>query len=71
MCKKRKNYSAQFKFQVALEAAKGLKTINQIGSEQAVHPTLVSHWKKRFSTSYVLKKELWYTSSICGRRLTP
>ena len=47
MGKKRKNYSAQFKFRVALEAAKGLKTINQIGSEQGVHPTLVSHWKQQ------------------------
>ncbi len=37
MGKKRTNYSAQFKFQVALEAAKGLKTINQIGSEQGEH----------------------------------
>jgi len=44
---KRNNYSAQFKFQVALEAAKGLKTINQIGSEQGVHPNLVSQWKRQ------------------------
>ena len=27
---KRKRYSAQFKFKVALEAAKGLKTINDL-----------------------------------------
>lgn len=47
MGKRRKNHSTQFKFQVAPEAAKGLKTINQIDSEQGVHPTLVSHWKRQ------------------------
>jgi transposase-like protein len=47
MGKKRNNYSAQLKFQVALEAVKGLKTINQIGSEHGVHPNLVSQWKRQ------------------------
>ena len=31
---------------MALEAAKGLKTINEIGLEYGVHPTQVSQWKK-------------------------
>jgi hypothetical protein len=30
LTKKRKRYSAQFKFQIALEAVKGLKTVNQL-----------------------------------------
>lgn len=47
MSKSRSNYSGRFKFQVALEAAKGLKTINQIASEHGVHPNLVSHWKRQ------------------------
>jgi transposase-like protein len=47
MRKKRNNYSAQFKFQVALEAAKGLKTINQLSSEHGVHPNQVSQWKRQ------------------------
>jgi len=34
MGKRRKNHSTQFKFQVAPEAAKGLKTINQIDSDK-------------------------------------
>ncbi|MGE5443388.1 MAG: transposase [Ignavibacteriales bacterium] len=50
MGKKRNNYSAQFKFRVALEVAKGLKTINQVGSERGVHPNLVSHWKRQLLT---------------------
>lgn len=45
MTKKRKQYSAQFKFKVALEAAKGLKPINQLVSEHEVHPNQVSQWK--------------------------
>jgi transposase-like protein len=47
MSTNRTRHSAQFKFKVALEAAKGLKTINQISSEQGVHPNLVSSWKKQ------------------------
>ena len=47
MSRKRTQYSAQFKFKVALEAARGLKTISQISSEQGVHPNQVSAWKKQ------------------------
>ena len=46
MTKKRKQYSQQFKFKVALEAVKGLKTINEIASHN-VHPNQVSNWKKQ------------------------
>jgi transposase-like protein len=37
MSKKRTRYSAQFKFQLALEAAKELKTTNALASEHSVH----------------------------------
>lgn len=47
MTKRRKRYSAQFKFGIALEAVKELKTINQIASEQGVHPNQISQWKKQ------------------------
>ena len=47
MSQKRTQYSAQFKFKVALEAARGLKTISQISSEQGVHPNQISAWKKQ------------------------
>ena len=47
MTKKRKRYSAQFKFQVALEAIKGLKTVNQLASEHELHPNQVSQWKRQ------------------------
>ena len=38
-----RNVSSQL--QVALEAVKGLKTINEIASEHDLHPNLVSNWK--------------------------
>lgn len=47
MTKKRKQYSAQFKFRVALEAAKESKTISELASEYGVHPTMVRTWKKQ------------------------
>jgi transposase-like protein len=47
MPKSRRRHSAEFKFKVALEAAKGLKTINEIASEFNLHPTQVSQWKQQ------------------------
>ena len=46
MSKNRRRHSAEFKLKVALEAAKGTKTINELASEDDVHPNLVSQWKK-------------------------
>jgi putative transposase len=44
---KRREFSAKFKFQVALEALKGMQTINEIASQHEVHPTQVKQWKKQ------------------------
>jgi transposase-like protein len=43
----RKHHSAEFKAKVALEALKGLQTINEIASTYGVHPTQVNQWKKQ------------------------
>ena len=43
---KRRRHDPQFKARVALEALKGVKTIQQIGREFDVHPVQVSDWKK-------------------------
>lgn len=43
----RKKYSAEFKDKIALEAAKGIKTINKIASEAGVQPTKIQQWKKQ------------------------
>jgi transposase-like protein len=47
MSTKRTRDSPQFKCQLALEAAKGLKTINELASAHGVHPTQVSEWKRQ------------------------
>ena len=47
MPKKRNHYSSQFKFQLALEAANGTKTINQLASEHSVHPNVITQWKRQ------------------------
>jgi len=47
MKKPRNHYSALFKFQVALAAAKGDQTINELASEHGVHPNQVSQWKRQ------------------------
>ncbi len=46
---KRKNFSGEFKAKVALEAIRGIKTVNEIGQEFGVHPTQVGLWKKEFA----------------------
>ena len=47
MSTQRKHYSAEFKARVALEALKGLKTVNELASTYGVHPTQIAHWKHR------------------------
>ena len=47
MKNKRRNHSAQFKAKVALEAAKGDKTIAEPASEFEVHPNQVTQWKRQ------------------------
>lgn len=44
--KKRKVFSSQLKAKVALEAIRGMKTVNEIAQEFGVHPTQVGLWKK-------------------------
>ena len=38
MKEKRRSFSAEFKFRVALEAAKETKTINEMAGEHSLHP---------------------------------
>jgi len=44
---KRRHFGKEFKARVALEAIKGIKTINQIANEFEVHANQVSLWKKQ------------------------
>ena len=47
MSVKRRRHSPEFKFKVALEAAKEQQTISQLSSELSLHPTQISDWKKQ------------------------
>ena len=46
---KRRRHDPEFKARVALEALKGVKTIQQIAKDYEVHPVQVSEWKKTMS----------------------
>ena len=43
---KRRTHDATFKAKVAMEALKGVRTIQQIAQEFSIHPVQVSDWKK-------------------------
>jgi transposase-like protein len=47
MSKPRTRDSAPFTFQLALEAAKGPKTLNELASEHGVHPNQIGAWKRQ------------------------
>ena len=47
MSQQRRSFSAQFKFQIALEAARGTKTLSELASQHQVHPNQISQWKRQ------------------------
>ena len=47
MRRPRRNHSAKFKAQVALEAIRGEKTVAQIAAHHEVHPNQVTSWKSQ------------------------
>jgi transposase len=44
--KSRRKFNAQFKAKVALEALKGLNTLNELAQKYEIHPNQISLWKK-------------------------
>jgi transposase len=46
MKKHRRKHTAEFKARVALEAIRGIDTINEIAAKYEVHPVQVGNWKK-------------------------
>jgi len=47
MSKKRRRFSPDFKFRVALEAVKGERTMAELSSKYSVHPSQISLWKRQ------------------------
>jgi len=50
MKRKRRHLTAEFKARVALEALKGIRTVNEIAKDNDVTPTQVSAWKKELES---------------------
>ena len=48
MARIRRKYSAEFKLKAVVEILKGEKTAAQLAGELAVHPLVLSDWKKHF-----------------------
>lgn len=44
---RRKKHSRELKAKVAIAALKGQKTVGELATEYAIHPTLVNRWKKQ------------------------
>jgi len=44
---KRKRHNAAFKAKVALEAAKGERTLAELAGKYGVHPNQIGQWRKR------------------------
>jgi len=44
---KRRTFTAEYKFKVALEAAKGTKTLADLAQEYQLHPNQISEWKQQ------------------------
>ena len=63
MSKKRRRFSADFKFRVALVAAKGQRTLSELSSEYSVHPNQISQWKRQLLANGV---EIFNQNSVHG-----
>jgi transposase len=48
---KRRKHSAECKARIAVEAIKGVKTVQQIAAENNVHPVQVTQWKTQMLES--------------------
>jgi putative transposase len=71
MSTQRKQYSAEFKARVALEALKGLKTVNELASTYGVHPTQIAHWKHRLQKEMAeIFRDAGTSGSATRRRYT-
>ncbi len=43
---RRRRFTAKFKAQVALEALRGERTINEVAAQYEIHPTQITKWKR-------------------------
>ncbi len=60
---KRRRHDPEFKARVALEALKGVKTIQQIARDYEIHPAQVAEWKKTMAAGAA---RLFGRGAACG-----
>jgi len=51
--KKRRNFSADFKLKVVIEAIKERSTLEELASKYELHPNQIGNWKKEFLSKAV------------------
>src|SRR5678815_5535655 len=51
MSKNRRRFRADYKFRVALEAAKGQETLSELATKYGLHPNQISQWKRQLLDS--------------------
>jgi transposase-like protein len=51
MSTSRRRFSAEYKFRVALEAAKGQATLSELANKHGLHPNQISQWKRQLLDS--------------------
>jgi len=51
MTKNRRRFSPDYKFRVALEAAKGQQTLSELATKYGLHPNQISQWKRQLLES--------------------
>jgi len=56
MGRNRKTFTDTFKKEVALEALKEQKTVNEIAAKYGISASMVSNWKKMFATGEFSKE---------------
>ena len=67
MSRKRRTFSQEFKFKVAIEALKNQSTLNELAKKHNLHPNQISQWKQQllkdgpevFSSGRTRDKDDW------------
>lgn len=65
----KKNYTAEEKVKVALEALKGELTLNQISSKFQVHATQINSWKKTAKEALISGFKDTRKKDLCDQEL--
>jgi transposase-like protein len=76
MVNKRKQYSAQFKAKIAIEAISAEKTVPELASQYELHPTGINNWKRQHKSVEIYRPQkeveiLDAPQSLSGEEVLP